>query len=67
MGTKAGACRLGDAALLAVTMGAVPRDITRQPHCCLTWAIGECSMQGEGWAGWGTGQMARGFLTQSES
>ena len=48
-------------------MGAVPRDITTQPHLCLTWAIGECSMQGEGWAGWGTGQMARGFLTQSES
>ena len=48
-------------------MGAVPRDIARQPHCCLTWAIGECSMQGEGWAGWGPGQRARGFLTQSES
>lgn len=48
-------------------MGAVPRDITTQPHLCLTWAIGECSMQGEGWAGWGTGQMAGGFLTQSES
>ena len=48
-------------------MGAVPRDIIGQPHCCLAWAIGECSMQGKGWAGWGTGQMARGFLSQSES
>ena len=47
-------------------MGAVFRDITRQPHCSLTWALGECSMQGEGWAGWGTRQMPRAFLSQSE-
>ena len=73
MGTRAGACRLGDAAPGAVTsqgrvtMGAVPRAITRPPHCCLAWAIGECSRQGEGWACMGTGQMVGGFLSQSES
>lgn len=50
-----------------VTTGPVPTDVSRQLHGCLAWAIGECGTPGEGWAEWGTGQMAGGFLTQSES
>jgi len=40
---------------------AVPRTITRPPHCCLAWAIGECSRQGEGWAAWGRVRWPGGF------
>lgn len=66
MGTKAGACRLGDAALVTVTSertghnGSCPKGQHQAAPLLFGSGDRECSMQGEGWAGWGPGRVAGG-------